>query len=628
MALKAYAPIAKHIHEQAQILAFHLEKLLTPLNVIQKNAHYFDTLCFDFTDLKRTKQKSKTDDAISSLALLRNIAEKQQVNFCYHFKHKQVTISLDETTSKEDIFQIIKIFTQFSQLDASANGKEEIAKSDDVTIAPNLQSYTDNLQIPKTLLRQKQNFLSQEVFHRYQSETALMRYLRQLEVKDLALNQSMIPLGSCTMKLNPAVAMQAVSWAEFNAVHPFAPIEQAKGYHNLFERLQNYLTELTGMDATSLQPNSGAQGEYAGLMVIRAYHSRHATNSTPRHIALIPSSAHGTNPSSACMAGMDVVIVACDNNGNIDITDLEKKTKAHKENLACIMITYPSTHGVFEENIQDVCRIVHENGGLVYLDGANMNAQLGISNPRRVGADVCHLNLHKTFSIPHGGGGPGVGPICVTKELEAYLPSHVHIQKTEKNNQAIRATTAAPWGSASILLISYAYIRLLGSEGLKACTQQAILSANYIKKRLEKSYKALYTGKLGQVAHEMILDMRPFRQYNIEVEDIAKRLIDYGFHAPTMSWPVAGSLMIEPTESEPKEELDRFCDAMENIRKEIEDIIAKHGSSENDENNVLKKRAASAKRIGRRKIGRIITIEKKRPIHYRLLLNIGRLSLA
>jgi glycine dehydrogenase len=398
-----------------------------------------------------------------------------------------------------------------------------------------------------------------------------MRYIKSLENKDLSLTHSMIPLGSCTMKLNAATQLFPLSWEEFSNLHPFAPAHQARGYHIMFHELEEMLCEITGFDAISLQPNSGAQGEFAGLMIISAYHkSRGESN---RNICLIPSSAHGTNPASAVMAGMKVVVIPCDENGNIDVKVLKEKAQEHKQNLAALMVTYPSTHGVFEESIMEVTKIIHQNGGQVYLDGANMNAQVGFTNPAKVGADVCHLNLHKTFSIPHGGGGPGVGPIGVVEHLKAFLPSNPII--TTGGEDAIPAISAAPWGSALVLVISYAYIKMLGNDGLKKSTALAILNANYIKSRLEKHYAILYSGENGNVAHEMIVDFRAFKKDGIEVVDVAKRLMDYGFHAPTISFPVAGTLMIEPTESESFAELNRFCDAMISIKKEIDEVVKK-----------------------------------------------------
>ena len=395
----------------------------------------------------------------------------------------------------------------------------------------------------------------------------MMRYIKQLENKDLSLNTSMISLGSCTMKLNAATELIPVSWPEFNSIHPFAPADQWKGYKLMIEELEQWLSNITGFHSTSLQPNSGAQGEYAGLLAIRSYHEDH--NQTHRNVILIPISAHGTNPASAVMAGFKVVVTKCDEAGNIDVADLKLNAEKYKDSLAGLMVTYPSTHGVFEESIIEICKLIHDNGGLVYMDGANMNAQVGITSPGIIGADVCHLNLHKTFAIPHGGGGPGMGPICVNEKLAPYLPGHF----TQENNAKASGTvSAAPFGSASILLISYAYIKLLGNEGLKQSTMYAILNANYMKKRLENDYKILYSGKNNRCAHEFIVDLRMFKQNGIEAEDIAKRLMDYNFHAPTLSFPVPGTIMIEPTESEDKAELDRFCDALLSIRNEIREV--------------------------------------------------------
>jgi glycine dehydrogenase len=395
-----------------------------------------------------------------------------------------------------------------------------------------------------------------------------MRYIKSLENKDLSLNTSMISLGSCTMKLNAATELIPVSWPEFNAIHPFAPADQWKGYQHIINELEDYLNEITGFAATSLQPNSGAQGEYTGLLTIRAYHEHR--NESHRNVILIPISAHGTNPASAVMAGFKVVVTKCDESGNIDFEDLKAQAEKHKNDLAGLMITYPSTHGVFEESVIEICECIHQHGGLVYMDGANMNAQVGLTSPGNIGADVCHLNLHKTFAIPHGGGGPGMGPICVNEKLAPFLPGHISIENSET---ATPAVSAAPFGSASILLISYAYIKMLGGAGMKKSTEMAILNANYMRARLEKEYKILYAGKNGTCAHEFIIDLRPFKQSaGIEAEDVAKRLMDYNFHAPTLSFPVAGTIMIEPTESEDKAELDRFCDALINIRKEIREI--------------------------------------------------------
>jgi glycine dehydrogenase len=441
----------------------------------------------------------------------------------------------------------------------------------------------DDLQtaIPSSLSRSTA-FMTNEVFHSYRSETEMMRYLKVLERKDLALNHSMISLGSCTMKLNAASEMIPLSNSSWNSLHPFVPTNQATGYMEVIKELEKDLSEITGFAATSLQPNSGAQGEYAGLMVIRAYHQ--ANGDDQRNIALIPSSAHGTNPASAVMAGMKVVVVACDEKGNIDVEDLRSKAEQHSDNLSALMITYPSTHGVFEASVKEITSIIHSHGGQVYMDGANMNAQVGLTSPGIIGADVCHLNLHKTFAIPHGGGGPGMGPICCAAHLAPFLPKHDVIEMG--GAQGISSISAAPWGSALILLISYAYIKMLGSEGLTDSTKYAILNANYIKERLAGSFDVLYTGENNRCAHEMILDCRPFkRDAGVEVTDIAKRLMDYGFHAPTVSFPVAGTVMVEPTESESIAELDRFCDAMLSIRAEISEI---EGNQAEPMNNVLK----------------------------------------
>jgi len=424
------------------------------------------------------------------------------------------------------------------------------------------------VDFPETLARSS-SFLAHPVFNMNRSETEMMRYIKSLENKDISLVHSMIPLGSCTMKLNAATELLPVSWPEFAALHPFVPASQAEGYRHMISELEDMLSKVTGLSATSLQPNSGAQGEYTGLMVIRAYHL--ANGDSQRNVVLIPSSAHGTNPASAVMAGARVVIVACDEHGNIDVDDLRAKAEEHAETLSALMVTYPSTHGVFEESITEICEIVHAHGGQVYMDGANLNAQLGLTSPGIIGADVCHLNLHKTFAIPHGGGGPGMGPISVASHLAPFLPGHV-ITSTG-GTQHIPAVSSAAWGSASILPISYGYIKMLGGSGLTESTKFAILNANYLKKRLEADYKILYSGKNGSVAHEFIVDLRPFKDHGIEAEDVAKRLIDYGFHAPTLAFPVAGTLMIEPTESESRAELDRLADALLEIRREIQEVI-------------------------------------------------------
>ncbi|RZJ64448.1 MAG: glycine dehydrogenase (aminomethyl-transferring) [Flavobacterium sp.] len=530
--------IADKVHAAAVTTADALNKL----GVYQTNSNFFDTIL-----VKADAQKVKA------------IAEKNEFNFFY-VDNDTISISFNETTSKSDVNQIIAIF-------AEAVGKETIV----VPEFSQTKNYPDNLE-------RTSEFLKHEVFNKHHSETALMRYIKMLERKDLALNHSMISLGSCTMKLNAAAEMLPLSMPNWNAIHPFAPIEQAQGYQTLLKKLEHQLNVVTGFAGTSLQPNSGAQGEYAGLMAIRAYHI--ANGDGHRNVCLIPASAHGTNPASAAMAGMHIVVTKTLANGNIDVEDLRAKAIEHKDDLSCLMVTYPSTHGVYEATIIEVTKLIHENGGQVYMDGANMNAQVGLTNPATIGADVCHLNLHKTFAIPHGGGGPGVGPICVAKHLVPFLPTNPIIPTGGDN--AISAISAAPWGSALVCLISYGYITMLGAEGLKSSTEHAILNANYIKERLAGHYDTLYTGEMGRAAHEMILECRPFKEKGIEVVDIAKRLMDYGFHAPTVSFPVAGTLMIEPTESENLEELDRFCDAMISIRKEIEE------STIEDKNNVLK----------------------------------------
>ena len=466
--------------------------------------------------------------------------EKAEMNF-RKFDNGDIGIAIDETSTHSDIAKIIKIFG------VNFKSKSEYKLSS-----------SRNTQ-----------YLLHEVFNSYHSETEMMRYLKKLESKDLSLNTSMISLGSCTMKLNAAAEMMPISWPEFNTIHPFAPKDQTRGYYQLFESLSKWLVDITGLHSCSLQPNSGAQGEYAGLMVIRAYHRDKGDNN--RTVCLIPESAHGTNPASAVMAGMDVVVIKCDESGNIDVQDLKEKSIANKSNLSALMITYPSTHGVFEESVSEFCDIIHSNGGQVYLDGANLNAMVGLSRLGDFGADVCHINLHKTFAIPHGGGGPGMGPICVGEHLSPYLPGHPVLSNDSKS---ISAISAAPFGSAGILPISWGYISMLGNEGVKKASQIAILNANYMAKRLENDYKVLFRGVNGTSAHEFIIDLRGLKNdTGISDEDIAKRLIDYGFHAPTMSWPVPGTLMIEPTESESKKELDRFCDAMVSIKKEIDGVV-------------------------------------------------------
>ena len=535
------------IAESIHLRTATLNAALKGMNLEQSNEFFFDTL--------------KVHLKVSDTATLRVLAEDAEINFRY-FDSKTVGISLNETTTDSDIAEIIAVF-------AAAEQAVEITMDD-------LQT-----AIPSSLSRSTA-FMTNEVFHSYRSETEMMRYLKVLERKDLALNHSMISLGSCTMKLNAASEMIPLSNSSWNSLHPFVPTNQATGYMEVIKELEKDLSEITGFAATSLQPNSGAQGEYAGLMVIRAYHQ--ANGDDQRNIALIPSSAHGTNPASAVMAGMKVVVVACDEKGNIDVEDLRSKAEQHSDNLSALMITYPSTHGVFEASVKEITSIIHSHGGQVYMDGANMNAQVGLTSPGIIGADVCHLNLHKTFAIPHGGGGPGMGPICCAAHLAPFLPKHDVIEMG--GAQGISSISAAPWGSALILLISYAYIKMLGSEGLTNSTKYAILNANYIKERLAGSFDVLYTGENNRCAHEMILDCRPFkRDAGVEVTDIAKRLMDYGFHAPTVSFPVAGTVMVEPTESESIAELDRFCDAMLSIRAEISEI---EGNQAEPMNNVLK----------------------------------------
>ncbi len=493
---------------------------------------------------------------------IRQEAVKNEANFFY--TEEGIMISLDETTRAEDLELILKIFSGYTNVSEPVTAEQKKHKSKQAAIP----DYAKRIS----------PFMTHPVFNSYHTETKMMRYLKSLENKDLSLVHSMISLGSCTMKLNAATQLIPVSWPEFSDLHPFAPLDQTAGYQQIFRNLEDYLCKITGFTACSLQPNSGAQGEFAGLMTIFAYHR--SRNDFQRNIALIPSSAHGTNPASAVMAGMKVVVVRCDDDGNIDVDDLRLKAKQYKENLAALMITYPSTHGVFESEIIEICNITHQNGGLVYMDGANMNAQVGLTNPGIIGADVCHLNLHKTFAIPHGGGGPGMGPICVNEKLAPFLPGHKLVDNGAPSSNT--AISAAPWSSASILLISYAYIRMLGKKGLTNATRIAILNANYMKSLLENHYDVLYTGKSGRVAHEMIIDLRPYKSLQVSAEDVAKRLIDYGFHAPTLSFPVAGTIMIEPTESESKDELDRFCDALISIRNEMDDIAK--GVSDKDDN--------------------------------------------
>jgi glycine dehydrogenase len=542
----------KNIAKRISLLTNALSQALPKIgagNIYKiSHKHFFDTIVVNVVDSKA----------------IRSIAEQHEVNFRIIGKNL-VGISLDETTSIADVELIIKIFAQ-------------VVDCPPVKLETNLDILSN---IPSHLTRTSE-YLTHPIFNSYRSEHEMLRYIKSLENKDLSLNTSMISLGSCTMKLNAATQLIPVSWPEFSNIHPFAPANQWKGYQVILSELEAWLSDITGFTATSLQPNSGAQGEYTGLLTIRAYHEHR--NEKHRNIILIPISAHGTNPASAVMAGFKVVVTKCDEAGNIDMEDMALQVEKHQANLAGLMVTYPSTHGVFEETIKDLCQLIHDNGGLVYMDGANMNAQVGLTSPGLIGADVCHLNLHKTFAIPHGGGGPGMGPIGVNDKLKPFLPNHSY--NLEGSETSTHAVSAAPYGSASILLISYAYIKMLGATGLKRSTEFAILNANYMKARLQNDFKILYTGKNGTCAHEFIVDLRPFKtSAGIEAEDVAKRLMDYNFHAPTLSFPVAGTIMIEPTESEDKAELDRFCDALLSIRKEIAAI--ENGES-TKEDNVLK----------------------------------------
>ena len=516
----------REISNSIHLKAVYLYEKISKLGIEIKYSKFFDTITIICDSQKLNK-----------IALSRN------VNFC-NLINNQISISVNEKTDHDDLDQIISILEEYSG-QKSAN-----IEFPDIPMIDNVR---------------ESEILSHPVFNSYHSETSLMRYIKSLENKDLSLTQSMISLGSCTMKLNAASEMIPLSWSEWNSIHPFVPVDQAKGYHEVISKLETFLSEITGFSATSLQPNSGAQGEYSGLMVIKSYLNK--IGQSHRDICLIPSSAHGTNPASAIMAGLKVVVIGTDDKGNIDIENLKIKVEEHKDNLAALMITYPSTHGVFESEIQFINDLIHKNGGQVYMDGANMNAQVGLTSPKIIGADVCHLNLHKTFSIPHGGGGPGVGPICVAEHLKDFLPSNPVI--TTGGKYHIDAISSAPWGSSLVCLISYGYIRMLGKSGIKESTEIAIINANYMKTNLEKNFTILYSGENGRSAHEFIIDCREFKKYKIEVIDIAKRLIDYGFHAPTVSFPVPGTMMIEPTESENLSELDRFCEALNSIYSEI-----------------------------------------------------------
>ena len=529
----------REIGERVHGMAWELSERLEQIGIRQINQSFFDTLRLDA-------------GSPESCRTIRNAAEASHLNFRY-LSDSEIGISLDETSTAADVDAIVGVF---GSVTAPAN------RPPDATPAP-APALPDRL-------RRTSDFLTHPVFSEHRSEIEMMRYLRQLERKDLGLDTSMIPLGSCTMKLNAATEMLPVTWPEFGSVHPFVPTEQVSGYHAVFAALESALRAITGLGAVSLQPNSGAQGEFAGLMVIRAYHR--SRGDQERDVVLISASAHGTNPASAILAGMRVVIVGCDDSGNVDVSDLARKAAEHADRLSALMVTYPSTHGVFEDAIVEICDVVHQHGAQVYMDGANMNAQVGLTSPAAIGADVCHINLHKTFAIPHGGGGPGMGPIAVADHLARYLPGHPLVPCG--GEAAIRSVSAAPFGSASILVISHAYISMLGGQGLTQATRMAILSANYIKSRLEQHFGVLYTRDNGRVAHELIFDLRPFRDAaDVTEQDVAKRLMDYGFHAPTVSFPVPGTLMVEPTESEPRAELDRFCSAMISIRREIQAIV-------------------------------------------------------
>jgi len=543
--------IAQQVHFSALALAAELEKLGYSVD----KGVYFDTIKINGADAVKIKQ----------------LSESAEINFRY--TDSAITISVDQTTDANDLNAIIEVF-------AKAAGKTASTITDKVVF-----NQKSAIEIRKS------EILKHPIFNTYHSESEMMRYIKRLENKDLSLTHSMISLGSCTMKLNAASELMPITWPEFAHIHPFVPVEQAAGYMEVISELDRSLSEITGFAKMSFQPNSGAQGEYAGLLVIQAYHQ--SRGDSHRNIALIPTSAHGTNPASAAMCGLKIVLVKCDEKGNIDVNDMREKAVQHKDNLACLMVTYPSTHGVYEESIIEITNIIHENGGQVYMDGANMNAQVGLTSPGNIGADVCHLNLHKTFAIPHGGGGPGMGPIGVAKQLVPFLPSHSVIKTG--GEKGIHAVSAAPFGSALILLISYGYIKMLGGDGVTEATRMAILNANYIKESLKDHYPTLYSGKNGRCAHEMILDCVAFkREAGVEVGDIAKRLMDYGYHAPTVSFPVHDTLMIEPTESESKEELDRFCSVMINIRKEIDEISS--GIADKDD-NVLKNAPHTAKSV-------------------------------
>ncbi len=554
--------IAKRVHRLTRVLEFEL----TRLGYAQTNKYYFDTLKINVGESSNRIRKR-----------IESLSRKAEMNFRY-INSNSIGISLDETVTLEDVGQIVDIFAKARRVEYRGVAAKESHDSYEICYSGELTRNSD--------------FLTHWVFNSHHSETKMLRYIKMLENRDLSLTTSMIPLGSCTMKLNATAEMIPISWPEFSRLHPFVPLDQAQGYAEIIKELEALLSEITGFAAVSLQPNSGAQGEFTGLMMIRAYNRD--IGEGHRNVVLVPASAHGTNPASAVLSGMNVVVVSCDGEGNIDFGDLKKKATEHKDNLAAMMITYPSTHGVFEENIREICSLVHDNGGQVYMDGANMNAQVGLTSPSIIGADVCHLNLHKTFSIPHGGGGPGMGPICAAEHLSPYLPGHPVVPVGGR--KAITAVGSAPWGSGSILLISYGYIKMLGSTGVTDASRIAILNANYLKTRLQRYYRILYCGTNGRIAHEFILDLRPLKtSFGIDVEDVAKRLIDYGFHAPTISWPVAGTMMIEPTESEGKDELDRFCDALVSIYEEAKEITLGVANSTTD--NVLKNAPHTAEEV-------------------------------
>ena len=543
----------KAIAERIRKFAMIMNGALNEFGFKQLNNHFFDTLLIETTNENILKIKKEAID--------------RKINFRY-IDSKRIGISFSEATEEHDVKELIDLFAKVSGNLFDDKKFRRFTETEDTNMI--------------SFLKRESKYLEHPVFNTYHSETEILRYMKMLENRDLSLAYSMTPLGSCTMKLNATTEMLGITWPEFTEIHPFAPEDQTAGYKQIFSELESDLSEITGFSGVTLQPNSGAQGEFTGLMLIRQYHiSKGQAN---RNVVLIPSSAHGTNPASAVMAGMKVIVVDCDERGNVDINDLKKKAEANKNNLAALMITYPSTHGVFEANIIDICKIIHQNGGQVYMDGANMNAQVGLTSPASIGADVCHLNLHKTFCIPHGGGGPGAGPVAVAEHLVPFLPGHSVVKIGDVNS--ITAVSSAPWGSAIILIISYAYIKMMGADGLTKASEAAIVNANYMMAKLQSKFKVLYTGLNGRVAHELIFDMREFKHSsNTDVEDIAKRLMDYGFHAPTVSFPVPGTLMVEPTESESKAELDRYCDALLSIREEIRDI---ENGNQSSTDNVLK----------------------------------------